>query len=111
MLPNSEKNLTKDCKLYIQKDNFGLVIRVRVESELGTKLCTHQDMIANWVFSLNLPNPNGRYCEHISYIIVLSIYFILLNLITFLLFRQYLVMALIVYCYVFIMLELKPLLF
>lgn len=32
------------------------MIQVRIESELGITLWTHQDRIDNGVFSLNLPN-------------------------------------------------------
>ena len=36
-----------------------MVIQVRIESELGTTLSTHQDRIDNGGFSLNLSNANG----------------------------------------------------
>ena len=51
------------------------MIQVRIESELGTKLWTHQDRIDNGVFSLTLPEANALDTECNSYLtIVLIVY-------------------------------------
>ena len=56
----SSSSLLYDCprSQKSKKDVFTLVKQVMIESELGTKLWTHQDRIDNRVFSPIVPNTN-----------------------------------------------------
>ena len=58
MLPASEKERGVEC-IGLRHTKI-LVMQVRMRSELGTRLWTHQDRMDNEIFSnLNLSNVNG----------------------------------------------------
>ena len=60
---------------------MGWVIQVRIESELGIKLLTHQGRVNNGIFSLNLPNANGhRECNFYQIIVLTGYSFTVLEL-------------------------------
>ena len=46
-------------KMFLGLKSLGLVVKVRIENKLGTKLWIYEDRIDNEVFSMNLPNANG----------------------------------------------------